>query len=253
MERKKIVAANWKMNTLHAEAITLATDILAKTRMVKDVVKIIFPPFPFINDVALLLQSETGFSAGAQNCSAFDKGAYTGEVSCAMIQSIGGEYVLIGHSERRAYFNEDSGILLAKAIQALGQGLHVVYCFGEVLTDRKSGQHKVVVKQQLEDVLSKIPGEKVEHLVLAYEPVWAIGTGETASPAQAQEMHAFVRQCVSELFDATTAARMPILYGGSCNAKNAKELFACPDVDGGLIGGASLKPDEFASIVKAFQ
>jgi triosephosphate isomerase (TIM) len=253
MDRKKIVAANWKMNTLHAEAITLAQDILTKTRMVRDVEKIIFPPFPFINDVAILLQSEEGFSTGAQNCSAFEKGAYTGEVSSAMIHSIGGEYVLVGHSERRAYFKEDAPCLLAKAIQAFGQGLKVVYCFGEVLAERRSGQHQAVVKQQLHDLLSKIPREKIEHLVLAYEPVWAIGTGETASPAQAQEMHAFVRQCLTELFDATTAAHIPILYGGSCNAQNAKELFACTDVDGGLIGGASLKPDEFASIVRSFK
>ncbi|MBL7903311.1 MAG: triose-phosphate isomerase [Bacteroidia bacterium] len=253
MERKKIVAANWKMNTLHAEAITLAKDILTMTRLVKEVEKIIFPPFPFINDVALLLQSETGFSTGAQNCSAYEKGAYTGEVSCAMIHSVGAEYVLIGHSERRAYFKEDAEVLVAKVHRALAQHLKVVYCFGEVLNERKAGQHQAVVKKQLQEVISQVPKEKMNQLILAYEPVWAIGTGETASPAQAQNMHAFVRQCLAELVDTETATSMPVLYGGSCNAQNAKELFACPDVDGGLIGGASLKPQEFASIVKAFQ
>lgn len=253
MERKKIVAANWKMNTLHAEAITLAKDILTMTRLVQDVEKIIFPPFPFINDVALLLQSEAGFSTGAQNCSAYEKGAYTGEVSSAMIQSVGAEYVLVGHSERRAYFKEDAEVLVAKVHQALAKNLNVVYCFGEVLSERKAEQHQAVVKKQLQEVITQVPKEKMNHMVLAYEPVWAIGTGETASPAQAQEMHGFVRQCLVEIVDAETAARMPILYGGSCNAQNAKDLFACPDVDGGLIGGASLKPQEFATIIKAFQ
>lgn len=240
------------MNTLHAEAITLAKDILTKTRLVKDVEKIIFPPFPFINDVALLLQSDSGFSTGAQNCSAYEKGAYTGEVSSAMIQSIGAEYVLIGHSERRAYFKEDAQALIAKMHQALKHNLKPVFCFGEVLTERKSNQHQTVVKQQLHEVLSQVPKNKAQQLVLAYEPVWAIGTGETASPAQAQEMHAFVRQCLMNFFEPDMVANMPILYGGSCNAENAQELFACPDVDGGLIGGASLKPDEFAAIVSAF-
>lgn len=252
MDRKKIVAANWKMNTLHAEAITLAKDILTRTRLVRGVEKIIFPPLPFLNDVALLLQSEEGFSTGAQNCSAFEKGAYTGEVSSSMIKSVGAEYVLIGHSERRSYFKEEAEALVAKVQRALEQHLKVVYCFGEVLSERRAGQHQTVVKQQLQEVLSKIEKEKMDWVVLAYEPVWAIGTGETASPAQAQEMHAFVRQCLAELFDDAIAAHMPILYGGSCNAQNAKELFACPDVDGGLIGGASLKPDEFAIIVSAF-
>ncbi len=252
MHRQKIVAANWKMNTLHSEAVTLATNILAQTRLIKEVRKIVFPPFPFINDVAILLQSEEGFSTGAQNCSSFEKGAYTGEVSAAMIHSIGAEYVLIGHSERRAFFKEDGEVLCTKMIQALKAGLRVVYCFGEVLSERKSGSHKNVVKQQLEQVLSHVSKEKTNHIVLAYEPVWAIGTGETASPAQAQEMHAYVRQCLVDLFDANTAEQMPILYGGSCNAQNAKELFACPDVDGGLIGGASLKAEEFATIAKSF-
>ncbi len=252
MERKKIVAANWKMNTLHAEAITLAKDILIKARLVHDVEKVVFPPFPFINDVALLLQNEVGFSTGAQNCSAFEKGAYTGEVSCAMIRSVGAEYVLIGHSERRAYFHEDAQALVAKTQRALEQNLKILYCFGEALNDRKAGQHQSIVKHQLQEVLSHIPIEKMDQVVLAYEPVWAIGTGETASPEQAQSMHAYVRQCVRALFDEPTAATTSILYGGSCNAQNALELFACPDVDGGLIGGASLKPDEFATIVKAF-
>lgn len=252
MKRKRIVAANWKMNTLHAEAVSLARDILAKTRAVKEVHKIVFPPFPFINDVSILLQSEEGFSTGAQNCSSWEKGAFTGEVSASMIQSVGAEYVLLGHSERRAYFKEDGEVLTEKMNQAHQAGLNVVYCCGESLSERKSGLHQKVIAQQLQELLSKVQNENIDRLVLAYEPVWAIGTGETASPEQAQEMHAFVRQCVANLFDASVAEQMPILYGGSCNATNARELFACPDVDGGLIGGASLKADEFATIVKSF-
>ncbi len=252
MKRTKIVAANWKMNTLHSEAIALARDILAQTISVKDVIKIVCPPFTFINDVSILLQSEAGFAAGAQNCSAYEKGAYTGEVSAAMIQSLGAQYVLIGHSERRAYFNEKPEELLSKIYQALKAELKVIYCFGEMLNDRKTNQHYHLVEQQLKEVLSQVPKDKISNIVLAYEPIWAIGTGETASPEQAQEMHAFVRQCIGALFDANTAEQMSILYGGSCNANNAKALFSCPDVDGGLIGGASLKADEFAKIAKSF-
>jgi triosephosphate isomerase (TIM) len=252
MSRKKIVAGNWKMNTLYSDAMALAGNILAKTAALKDVEKIIFPPYPFINDVAILLQSQSGFSTGAQNCSAFEKGAFTGEVSAPMIKSIGANYVLIGHSERRAYFKEDAEALASKAEQAFRAGLKVVYCFGEALAERKSGAHQSVVKAQLQEVLSKLPQEKLSDLLLAYEPVWAIGTGETASPAQAQEMHGFVRNCLVELFNKGAAEQIPILYGGSCNARNAEALFNCPDVDGGLIGGASLNADEFAEIVKSF-
>lgn len=240
------------MNTLYSDAIALAGNILAKTSAFKDIEKIIFPPFPFINDVAILLQSQPGFYTGAQNCSSFEKGAFTGEVSAPMLKSIGANYVLIGHSERRAYFKEDAKTLSLKIEQAFQAGLNVVYCFGEALAERKSGVHQRIVKTQLQEILSVMPQDKISDLVLAYEPVWAIGTGETATPPQAQDMHAFVRNCLVELFNKEVAEQIPILYGGSCNARNARELFNCPDVDGGLIGGASLNADEFSEIVKSF-
>lgn len=252
MKRNKIVAANWKMNTLHSEAVSLAGDILAKTLKVREVKKIIFPPFPFINDVAILLQETEGFGTGAQNCSQYEKGAYTGEVSAAMLKSVGAGFVLVGHSERRLLFNESPDILLAKLQTALQSDLTVVYCFGEQLNERKSGIQHQVVKQQLSEVLGSLSKTQMNQLVLAYEPVWAIGTGETANPQQAQDMHAFVRQCLEDLFGKEISDQTSILYGGSCNAQNARELFACRDVDGGLIGGASLKADEFAAIVNSF-
>lgn len=252
MSRKKIVAGNWKMNTNHAEAKDLVESIAKATRGNTDIEKIIFPPFPFLKESCDVISAEKNFFIGAQNCSEYDKGAYTGEVSAAMLQSVGCTYVLIGHSERRQYFNENTQQLILKIQQALNSNLKIIFCFGELLAERKSHKYFETVKQQLQDVLHAFPKEKLDHLILAYEPVWAIGTGETATPQQAQEMHAFVRQVITDLFSKEVAATMPILYGGSCNAQNAPELFACPDVDGGLIGGASLKADDFCKIINSF-
>ena len=252
MSRKKIVAGNWKMNLNWIEAFDLATAIKQKSETIKGVQKLIFPPLPYLQMLSVIFEEEDNFYIGAQNCSEHEKGAYTGEVSADMIESAGGTYVLVGHSERRAYFSETNEQLVNKIQQALKSGLNVIFCFGEQLNERKNNTHFATVKTQLLEVLKHYPKEQIENLVLAYEPVWAIGTGETATPAQAQEMHAFVRKTLSELFSAEVANNMSILYGGSCNAQNAKELFSCEDVDGGLIGGASLKAEDFCTIMDSF-
>ncbi len=250
--RKKIVAGNWKMNTTAAEAEELVNAIIFRLGEHPEVQKIIFPPFPFLESVNNIVALEDNFFTGAQNCSEFSKGAYTGEISAAMLHSVGCNYVLVGHSERRTYFNENNTQLISKIEQALLHDLNVILCFGERLEDRKNNQHFEVVSAQLKEVLTGFSPEKMEQLLLAYEPVWAIGTGETATPDQAQEMHAFVRKTISEIFSDAIADEIPILYGGSCNPQNAKELFACEDVDGGLIGGASLNADDFCKIAGSF-
>lgn len=251
MRRKKIVAGNWKMNTTAQEASNLVREVLSN-RVAEDVEKIFFPPFPFLAMACELTVNAGNFYVGAQNCSNHAKGAFTGEVSAGMIHSLGAAYVLIGHSERRAYFNEDAAMLVEKMQQAFANHLQVIYCFGEVLAERKAGKHFDTVKKQLMDVLPQVPKDQLTSLVLAYEPVWAIGTGETASPEQAQEIHAFVRQVLKDIIGVEEAMAMSILYGGSCTAQNAKQLFACADVDGGLIGGASLKAEDFCRIINSF-
>lgn len=252
MTRIKTLAANWKMNTLLSEALSLAQDIISETSSSSDVQKIIFPPFPFLHGISALTSAKTGFATGAQNCSRYSKGAYTGEVSAEMVASVGARYVLVGHSERRLYFRETPEDLLEKSKQAMQAGLSVIYCLGENLEERRNGRHYEVASQQLTDVVAKFDPSQTAKLILAYEPVWAIGTGETASPDQAQDMHAFIRSSLKAMHGEELAQQTRILYGGSCNAGNAAELFACPDVDGGLIGGASLKAGEFARIVNAF-
>jgi triosephosphate isomerase (TIM) len=251
MNRKKIVAGNWKMNTTWIEAFDLVSTIKEKAKSENTIHKIVFPPFPFLQMCNVIFDGEPNFFVGAQNCSEHLSGAYTGEVSTAMIRSAGCEYVLIGHSERRTYFKETSEQLIQKIDNALVNNLKVIFCFGEQLSDRKNENHFSIVENQLKEVIGNFNSEAMQSFVLAYEPVWAIGTGETASPEQAQEMHAFIRQTVAQIFNADVAEQMSILYGGSCNAKNAAHLFAGQDVDGGLIGGASLKADDFYEIIKA--
>ncbi len=250
--RKKIVAANWKMNKTLQEGEALVKSILSGSKNNEDVTKIIFPPSLFIPDFVSLLKENTTFSVGAQNCYHVEGGAFTGEISASAIASCGAKYVIIGHSERREYFKETSQQLLTKVQLALIHGLTPVFCVGEKLPDRKSNHYFSAVKQQLSDVVFLLPEEMFSKLVLAYEPVWAIGTGETATPEQAQEMHAFIRFAIEEKYNKDVAKEISILYGGSCNAKNAKELFACADVDGGLIGGASLVAEDFLQITNSF-
>jgi triosephosphate isomerase len=252
-KRKKIVAGNWKMNTGFDEAVELVKGILKSGGAGNDIERIVFPPFPYLKTIREILIEESAFFVGAQNCSEHEKGAYTGEVSARMIREVGCRYVLVGHSERRTYFKEDAEQLKKKIAQALNNHLHVILCVGERLEERKASKHFDVVEAQLREALSDFPGTHLTNLVLAYEPVWAIGTGETASPAQAQEMHAKIRQVFSALFGKDAAQDLPILYGGSCTPKNAKELFSCPDVDGGLIGGASLNAADFDQIARSFE
>lgn len=251
MSRKKIAAANWKMNLGFAEASQLIEEMLTACPT-NSISKIICTPFPYLQMCAQKIASRNDFMIGAQDCSTHAKGAYTGETSASMIASCGARYVIIGHSERRTYHQETNEQLSAKIEQAFSANLNVIYCVGEILSQRKAGQHKEVVIHQLEHVLRTLDKAHLSNLVLAYEPVWAIGTGETASPEQAQEMHAVIRQHMHLMFG-EAGQNVSILYGGSCNAKNAKELFACNDVDGGLIGGASLIASDFSTITSAFE
>lgn len=246
------MAGNWKMNTNLNEAIDLINILKTNTKQFSSVEKIIFPPFTFLKSATDNLANETSFFVGAQNCSEHIKGAYTGEVSAEMLTSVGCKFVLVGHSERRTYFKETNEQLVLKIQQAFKNNLHVIFCFGEVLEERKNGKHFETVKQQLENVLNNFSEKDLNNIYLAYEPVWAIGTGETATPQQAQEMHAYIRKTIGQFFSVEAAENISILYGGSCNAQNAVELFACEDVDGGLIGGASLKADDFCKIIASF-
>lgn len=240
------------MNKTLAEAEALVQAVLAGGEKDNGVIRIFFPPFVFIEKVAGLVAGKNNFFVGGQNCHQLESGAYTGEVSASALASCGARYVLVGHSERRTYFHETPEELRQKTLVALKHKLSPIYCVGEKLNERKSNTYFHAVKKQIEDVIFHLSEEQMKEVILAYEPVWAIGTGETATPEQAQEMHAFIRLAVAEKFGTAMAGNTSILYGGSCNAGNAKELFACPDVDGGLIGGASLKPEEFLQIIHSF-
>lgn len=250
--RKNIVAGNWKMNNDLAETSELLNHL--KMQLVKEPTAEVYvaPPFTSLYHAFQNLK-DTPVKVAAQNMHYEKKGAFTGEVSAQMLQSVGVSTVIIGHSERRALFNETNDILKKKVSAAIEAGMTVIFCFGEELKERKEGKHFDVVKTQLEDGIFHLQKEDWEKVILAYEPVWAIGTGETASPDQAQEVHAFIRKTIAEKYDDSTAGNVSILYGGSVKADNAKEIFGKEDVDGGLIGGASLKAIEFLAIVNAFE
>jgi len=251
--RKKIVAGNWKMNMNLSEGQALAGSInkyfLDKPSEKAEAV--LCTPFIHLACVSEILKTGK-VSFGAQNCASEPAGAFTGEVSCDMIKSTGAQYVIIGHSERRTYYNEDDKLLNKKTLLALKSGLKVIFCCGEILREREQKIHFQVVKNQLEIGLFSLSSEDFAKIIIAYEPVWAIGTGLTASPAQAQEMHSYIRGLIKEKFGKGIADQTSILYGGSCKPSNASEIFAMPDVDGGLIGGASLKKEDFCAIVEAF-
>ena len=227
--RKKIVAGNWKMNNNLSETIKL------------------------IDDLKIQINGNDGFDIEviSQNINNNDSGAYTGEVSAEMLKSIGVNTTLIGHSERRAYYNEDDELLLNKLKHSIECGMNVIFCFGEELSDRKSQNHFTVVKNQLDNTVMKVDKNSWKKIILAYEPVWAIGTGETASAEQAQEMHEYVRKCISESFGKEISNNVSILYGGSVKPNNASEIFSKKDVDGGLIGGAALNASDFSKIVES--
>ena len=250
--RKKIVAGNWKMNMDLAEGLKLASSIdkyYSERPSVKATV-ILCTPFIHLAGARDILKHGK-VALGAQNCSSEASGAYTGEVSAWMIRSTGAEYVLTGHSERRSYFNEDDKIINRKALLAINSGLKVIFCCGEVLKEREDNMHFLIVKRQLEEGLFNLTIEQMDKIIIAYEPVWAIGTGLTATPDQAQEMHKYIRELVKEKYGNDCAKKLPILYGGSCKPSNAAEIFSKPDVDGGLIGGASLKKEDFTGIIDA--
>ena len=252
MSRQRIVAGNWKMNTTLSEAMFLIDGILSKLNTSNDVIKIIIPPSPYLLTISNKIGETEHVSVGAQNCYAAESGAYTGEVSASMLASVGCSYVLVGHSERRCYFKETNEELIKKIKSALYNNLKPIFCIGETLDQRQTNTHFSVVANQLSDVLKSFTSSEFSNIVLAYEPVWAIGTGETATSDQAQEMHAFIRNEIAQSYSKVVAEETTILYGGSCNAQNAQELFACKDVDGGLIGGASLKADDFCKIAVSF-
>ncbi|WP_285009048.1 triose-phosphate isomerase [Pedobacter faecalis] len=250
--RKKIVAGNWKMNLGYEEGVSLFSEIVNMVRDEKkgDQQAIICAPFIHLNSLVQLGNSIVAI--GAQNCHQNESGAYTGEISAKMISSVGAEYVIVGHSERRQYFSEDNQLLAAKTVVVLENDLTPIFCIGETLDERNNGSYFDVLKTQLEEGIFNLSTEQFSKLVIAYEPVWAIGTGLTATSEQAQEVHAFIRQQIAAKYDAAVAENTTILYGGSCNPKNAADLFAQPDIDGGLIGGASLKSRDFVDIVKTF-
>ena len=250
--RKNIVAGNWKLNTTLPEGLALAeglNEALKGKEINCDV--IIGTPFTHLAVIASAIDT-TQIGVAAQNCADKEKGAYTGEVSAAMIASTGAKYAIIGHSERRSYYHDTPAILKDKVVLALAHNLTPIFCIGEILDERNANKHFDVVYEQINESLFDLSADDFSKLVLAYEPVWAIGTGVTASAAQAQEMHAYIRQIISDKYGEAIADDTSILYGGSCNAENAKELFANPDVDGGLIGGASLSVSKFMPIIEAF-
>ncbi|RAJ37102.1 triose-phosphate isomerase [Pedobacter cryoconitis] len=250
--RKKIVAGNWKMNTDYAEGISLFSEIVNIVRDEKkgDQIAIICAPFIHLNSLSKL--GGDVVKIGAQNCHQKESGAFTGEISAKMIKSVGCEYVIVGHSERRQYFAESDALLADKTNIALANQLTPIFCIGETLDERNNGNFFEILKGQLENGLFHLSPEDFAKVVIAYEPVWAIGTGLTATAEQAQEVHEFIRAEVAGKFGEAAAEETSILYGGSCTPKNAPELFAQKDIDGGLIGGASLKSRDFADIIKTF-
>ena len=254
--RQNLVAGNWKMNLTYPEGLALVGEItrLATAAGVGDTgpAVVICPPFPLLHGVGQQLPQGANFHLGAQNCHQKESGAFTGEVSAKMLASVGCEYVILGHSERRQYFREDDDLLGQKLKAALAVGLKPIFCVGESLDTREADETFDFLGRQLADGLFHLSNEEFDRVTVAYEPVWAIGTGRTASSAQAQEVHAFIRERIARAYDAKAALDTTILYGGSANAQNARELFAQPDVDGGLIGGASLKAADFLAIVQSF-
>jgi triosephosphate isomerase len=251
--RKKIIAGNWKMNKTANDAATLAQELAVQVRMnpSEKLVTVIAPAFPFLAQCARNINGVPGLFLAAQNCSDQAEGAYTGEVSVPMISSCGATHVIVGHSERRIMFGETDAVINNKLHAVLNAGLTPIFCCGETLQERNNHEQAVVIARQVESTLYTLSNEQLKKTIVAYEPVWAIGTGLTATPDQAQEMHALIRTMIANKYGHLVAEGISILYGGSCNPSNAAGLFACSDVDGGLIGGASLKSSDFIAIRNA--
>lgn len=252
--RQQIAAANWKMNLTFDQATLLLDEIVKSSYELQPHQKVVLAvPFPYLLLAKQKLSGKENFFVAAQNCYTQSSGAYTGETSAEMLHSIGVEYVILGHSERREYFGESNAMLEEKIVMALTYGLTPVFCCGEPLPVRASGTQNEFVEKQLEESLFNLHEEQVRKLVIAYEPIWAIGTGKTASAAQAQEMHAHLRKVIAGKFGSSIADEIPVLYGGSVKGNNAKELFSQTDVDGGLVGGASLIASDFQQIISALK
>ncbi len=252
--RKQIAAANWKMNLTYQDGEKLLDDILdAGISLAPHQHTIFAVPFPYLIMTRSEVAEEFNYHAAAQNCHHKTAGAYTGEVSVEMLQSIGVTYCVIGHSERREYNAETNAMLAAKVNLCLETGITPIFCCGEPLQIREAGTQNDFVAAQLKESLFHLSADSMKGLIIAYEPIWAIGTGKTASTQQAQEIHQFLRSVIADKYGAAVANEVPILYGGSVKANNAAELFACPDVDGGLVGGASLVANDFISIIKALK
>jgi len=250
--RKKIVVGNWKMNLNRVEGVALVKDILSKLPSDNNTHIIFAPSFVYLNKVAKLCAENYKVVCAAQDCSANRKGAFTGEVSANMIASCNARYVVLGHSERRVNFNETNELLKTKVGEAFANNLKVIFCCGESLLQRESGLHFDHIKSSISESLFHLSAKEFKNIVIAYEPIWAIGTGITATTEQAQEMHSYIRNLLFEKYKNEVALSTSILYGGSCNSCNAKELFACKDIDGGLIGGSSLNSDDFIEITQSF-
>ena len=251
--RNKIVAGNWKMNLSYQEAVALINQLsdALTDEIVGETQVVVAPPAPYLLSVTDLLDDCEFISVAAQNCHQHQNGAFTGEMSPMMLHSIGVDAVILGHSERRAYFAETDTLIAEKIQAAHAQQLVAIYCCGELLEERKAGHYLQVVTHQITEALRPLSASEMANVVIAYEPVWAIGTGEVATPEQAEEVHAHIRTVLADLFSNEVAETTSILYGGSCKPDNAAELFACPNIDGGLIGGASLKAQDFVDIIKA--
>jgi triosephosphate isomerase (TIM) len=246
---KNIIAANWKMNLMRDEAISLFDGLNKRLSAHTDAEIVVFPPSIYISD---LISNDSQIAIGAQNFFSEKSGAFTGEISPFQLKDLGCKYVLIGHSERRELFQESNQLLSKKIRSALKANLKIIYCCGETLQEREEGSHLKKIQSQLE-ILKSLSKEELKTISIAYEPIWAIGTGLTATPLQAEEMHAFIRRVLIDSFSDELAIQMSLLYGGSCNENNANELFQCPNIDGGLIGGASLKVDSFLKIVESIK
>lgn len=252
--RQQIAAANWKMNLTLSQGEQLLDDILNAGIALNVHQQAIFAvPFPYLSLASSKVKGRQGYAVAAQNCSDKKSGAYTGEVSVEMLRSMGIQYCIIGHSERREYYGEDNQLLAQKLDRCLEAGITPIFCCGEPLSVREANDQNGFVQQQLEESLFHLSPEQIAKIIVAYEPIWAIGTGKTASTAQAQEMHEHLRSLFSEKYGREIAATIPILYGGSVKAGNAAEIFASPDVDGGLVGGASLVAQDFIEIIKALK
>ena len=249
--RRKIVAGNWKMNKTLSEGLQLVDEILSASTST-EILKIISPPFTHLTAIADILKSEIDFAVAAQDCHHLPSGAYTGEVTAEMVASTGAKYVIIGHSERRLYAGEMNEILIQKLNRALSANLIPIFCIGESIDERNAKTHLEAIRAQIKEALFHLPPSDFGKIIIAYEPVWAIGTGVTATSYQAQGVHDFIRTEINKKYGKEISDNISILYGGSCNAQNAKELFACADIDGGLIGGASLKAADFSSITNSF-